>query len=144
MKVYDKALLEKLALARPRILAMNFENTKILLEQAKAVTASATPLGPAHFGYHGRDTLKVTVHQVGNKTTGEIRGAIQMYWREFGTRGSFRGRSGRKLTARQSKLAHVFAGGGGEPAFYTAHKAMGGIKRMVAFYYGWRSWWGKK
>ena len=137
LKVVDA----KLLMAAPRILAQNRLMVTAILEQARGITAAATPLGPGHFGYHGRDTVKVRVTSKGVRTIGEIRAAIQLYWREYGTRGAFRG--GRaKLTARQSRLAHAFSGSGGEPAFMTAHKAVNVTKRMITFYYGGMAkWW---
>ena len=78
----------------------------------------------------------------GVRTTGRLRGAIQLYWREYGTRAGFRGGKA-KLSARQSKLARAFSvGNGGEPAFLTAHKALGGYKRYINFWYGGLAkWW---
>lgn len=141
MKVHDQVLLAKLALAKPRVLARDRAMTNAVMELAKGTVRIATPLGPGHFGYHGRDTLKVDVSQKGLRTVGKLSGAIQMYWREYGTRGYFRGGKAKtRLTARQSRSAGAFLGG--EPAFYTAHKALSGFKSIVRFYYGSVAlWW---
>ncbi len=113
--------------------------TNAVMSLAKGTVYLATPLGPGHFGYHGRDTLKVEVHQKGLRTVGKLSGAIQLYWREYGTRGHFRGGKA-KLTQRQSRSAGAFLGG--EPATMTAHKAVAGFKSVVRFYYGSVAlWW---
>ncbi len=131
VKAYDAALRAKLILAQPKILATNMALTKAVLEEVAAVVKAGTPLGPGHFGYHGRDTVKVVVTTNGLKVTGKVMAAIQLYWREYGTRGRFR--KGGSL-ARYVRVATQ--GQGGEPAFMTAHKAATGIKRFANFYYG--------
>ncbi len=104
------------------------------MDEVKGVVVAATPEGPGHFGYHGRDTVRVEITSAGWKTTAKLKGAMQIYWREYGTRGHFR--KGNTIK-RYMRLAQQ--GEGGEPAFMVAHKAMGFAKRFVAFYYG--KWW---
>lgn len=110
--------LAKLARVGPKILATNQLLATQILDHVKEVVYLETPLGPGHFGYHGRDTLKVKVTSKGNKTTGVLLGAVQLRWREFGT---YRQR-----------------------AFYTAHKALGAVKGFLKVHYGGTAnWWPK-
>jgi hypothetical protein len=126
----------KLALAAPHMDGLNLLMLKDMLAFAKSETATNTPDGPAHFGYHGRDTLKVEVALTGaTKVTGKLKGAAQMYWRERGTRGRFN--KGSKLL----RYTRAVSFGGGEKAYMTAHKALGQAKRLLKVYYGTAAWW---
>lgn len=137
-----KALVdEKLLLAAPRIGAQNYAMTGAMLAEIKATTAAATPIGPGHFGYHGRDTLRAQIQFVGETGThGVLYGAIQLYWREFGTRSHYRGKT--KIRRYVAAVQGFTGGDDSEPAFMTAHKAAGGFKRIVKAYYGGlANWW---
>ena len=109
----------KLTKAVPKILAQNRSLAEGLLKEVKGVVYAQTPVGPGHFGYHGRDTLRIEVESKGTKTTGKLFAAVQLGWRERGTKR-------------------------GERARWTAKKALAVVKRYVSFYYGgmgkfWRS-----
>ena len=107
----------KLAKAAPRIIANNLSLTRTMLEFAKGIVVEQTPLGPGHFGYHGRDTVKVATFIKGKRTEGQLRAAVQLYWREKGTKR-------------------------GERAYMTAHKAVYATRRFISFYYGGMAkWW---
>ena len=117
MIVHDEIVRRKLQTARPRILAQNASLAAGLLKEVSAVVAVDTPLGPGHFGYHGRDTLRVEVKSRGAKTIGQLKAAVQLGWRERGT-------------------------SRGEKAHFTAKKALAAIKRYISFYYGGMTkWW---
>jgi hypothetical protein len=129
----------KLLLAAPRILAGNRLMVGTMLDFVKAVTVAATPLGPGHFGYHLRDSFTTDVKSGPVKTTGVLKSPPTGYWREFGTGGRFRGP---KKSALRSYVAAIGgAGTGGERRFYTAHHALAGIHKFIAFYYGKAQWW---
>ena len=107
----------KLAAAAPNILAHNRMLVEAMLGEVKPNVFVNTPLGPAHFGYHGRDTLRIEIHTKGIKTIGTLRAAAQLYWRERGTRR-------------------------GERARMVAHHALAGVKKFIKFYYGgMATWW---
>jgi len=107
----------KLIASEARILTTNRALATAILEHAKPIVYANTPVGPGHFGYHGRDTLRVVVTSKGIRTTGELRAKVQLYWREKGTKQ-------------------------GERAFHTARKAVGSTKRYISFYYGgMANWW---
>lgn len=107
----------KLLAAKPRILAHNRMMISSMLDFIKPEVRAATPLGPGHFGYHGRDTLRTEVHSHGIKTVGTLKAAVQLYWRERGT-------------------------SRGERARMTAHHALAGVKKFIRFYYGgMANWW---
>ena len=118
MTVIGKAALDaKLLALAPRILATNRALVTAMLEHAKPIVYANTPVGPGHFGYHGRDTLRIEVTSRGVKTSGELLAKVQLYWREKGTKQ-------------------------GERAYMTAHKAMGSTKRFISAYYGgMANWW---
>jgi hypothetical protein len=140
VKVQDAVLREKLILAQPKILATNMALTTTLLNSVKAVVESATPDGPGHFGYHGRDRVKVVVTSSGRKTIGKVTAPIQLYWREYGTGVRFRGKGRTKL--QQAVRVMTGASSGGEPAFMVAHKALGTTKRFIAAAAGsFTAWW---
>lgn len=135
--VHDEIVRAKLLAAAPRILAQNRVLVQAMLDPVAAVVQSDTPLGPAHFGYHGRDTVKVDVSSKGVTTAGKVIGAAQLYWREYGTRGRFR--KGSKL---ERYVRALESGGSGERAFMPANKALSYTKRLISFYYnGMANWW---
>lgn len=117
VKVNAQVALTKLEMAAPRILARNRLLTEDLLKEVKGIVYVQTPLGPGHFGYHGRDTLGIKVSSKGMKTTGRLTAAVQLGWRERGT-------------------------SRGERPRYTAKKALAYIKRFISAYYGgMANWW---
>lgn len=124
IKLHDGVIKAKLAAATPHILAKNRELTTAMLEFAKPIVAAETPWGPGHFGYHGRDTLRIEVKSVELKTIGKLLGAVQLYWRERGTQASAMGRNW------------------GEKPRWTAKKAINKTRRFISFYYnGMANWW---
>ena len=147
MRVIGKEIIEaKLAAAEPNILANNLVMVKEMLGYVKAQVEPQIPIGPGHFGYHGRDTLKVVVQgqgpaggQLGTKVVGFLKSAVDVYWREFGTGMRYRGPH-RKEAAVRIMTGQV--GTGGEKAYKTATKALAGIKKFINFYYGGLAkWW---
>lgn len=129
----------KLALAVPNILATNAAMVATMLEQTKVGTIRNTPLGPGHFGYHLRDRITSDIEAKGTRTVGKLLSPRTGYWREYGTRGRYRG--GNRI--RKAFASFGGYGTGGERAFLTAHKAAGGFRRTVAaFYSGLARWWG--
>lgn len=141
--VMDQAVRAKLLAAEPRILAHNRLMVTEILNVIKPTVAAATPVGPGHFGYHGRDTITFHVVSKGIATTGKLVAAVQLYWREFGTHGGFHKKGTRAGYAfafeRLNKLAHL---GGGERAFMTAHKALAQTRAIIrTFYGGQAAWW---
>jgi hypothetical protein len=138
--VHDEIVRAKLAAAGPRILAQNRALVTAMLETVKPVVVTQTPLGPAHFGYHGRDTVKIEIQSKGVETTGKLKAAVQLYWREYGTGMRFRGRGRSKL--RQAVAIMTGAKTGGEAARMTANKALNATRRFIKFYYnGMANWW---
>jgi hypothetical protein len=65
--------------------------------------------------------------------------AVQLYWREYGTRGHFRKGSASQRAARQF-MASIGGTGMGERAFMSANKALNAFRRLIRFYYG-ANWW---
>lgn len=128
----------KLAAAGPRILE---ENRLMVTEMAEGVRAEitpGTPEGPGHFGVHLRDSYRVEVSSTGPQTSGKLWAAVQGYWREFGTRGRYKGRH----DLRRAYLAAIGGfGGGGEKAGLYATKALNQMRRMIYQYYGRAQWW---
>jgi len=122
VRVIGKDVIEtKLAVAEANILANNLAMMKEMLGYVKAEVATEIPIGPGHFGYHTRETLRVDVRvgsgQSGTKVTGVLKAAVPAYWREKGTKR-------------------------GERAFLTAHHALAGIKKFIRFWYGGLGkWW---
>lgn len=117
VKVNAQIALAKLEKASPRILAQNRLLAEGLLKEVSSVVYAQTPLGPGHFGYHGRDTLGIKVSSKGMKTKGQLTAAVQLGWRERGT-------------------------SRGERPRYTARKALAAVKRFIAAYYGgMAAWW---
>ncbi len=136
-RVNDQLVKAKLVAMAPRILAQNALMARTMLDEVKSVTVAATPEGPGHFGYHGRDTIHVTITTSGIKTTAKLLAAMQIYWREYGTRGRFR-----KGKALDRYMRAVQQGGSGEPALMVANKALNFTKRFIKFYYnGMANWW---
>lgn len=107
----------KLIAATPAILAQNRILVKVILEASKSEIVGKTPLGPAHFGYHGRDTVRSTIISKGKRTVGRIIAATQLLWREKGTKR-------------------------GEKALWVARAAVNSAKRYISSEYGGgASWW---
>lgn len=131
----------KLEAAQPAILARNRLLVTSMLEFVKAGEEAAVPFGPAHFGYHGRDTVRIEVKSAGRETTGKLLGAAQLFWREYGT-GSHGRRHGKvRLSAREAATAGAMIGGG-ERAFMTAHKAYSQSRAIIRLFYGnMKTWW---
>jgi len=116
IKVHDEIVKAKLVAAAPRILAQNRVLVTAMLEFAKPIVVEGTPVGPGHFGYHGRDTVHIEVSSKGKKTTGKLLAAVQLYWRERGTKA--------------------------ERARWLARKAVAATRRYIRFYYGgMANWW---
>ncbi len=133
----------KLLAAQPRIFENNWAMTTAMLDWVKVETAGATPLGPGHFGYHGRDTLRPVVSNHGWTVTGKLVAAVQLYWREYGTGGRSR-KQGRALGLGVRELTMAVNQGGldgGERAFGTAHKALAGARALIRGFYGKALWW---
>ncbi len=102
---------------------------------------SATPEGPGHFGYHGRDTVRVEVSSLAVETTGKLKAAVQLYWREYGTGMRYRSKS-KSSTLKQAVRVMTGASSGGEPATMVANRALNATKRFISFYYnGMANWW---
>lgn len=137
--VHDEIVREKLLLAAPRILATNRLLVEAMLNEVKLAEVSQTPEGPGHFGYHGRDTVRVQITTKGAETMGRLVGAVQLFWREYGTRGRFRN----KRNKLRSYVAAIGgAGGGGERAYMVANRALSFTKRFIKAYYGGTAnWW---
>ncbi len=134
----------KLLRAAPAVLATNRTLVVEVLNQIKPVVEGQTPIGPGHFGYHGRDTLKIVVASRGTVTVGKLKAAVQLFWREYGTLGRHRGPKRISRRRRDVGIMTGRIGTGGEPAYMTAHKAAGVVKRFIAFYYGsMANWWAK-
>lgn len=124
-------------MAAPRILASNRTLVTTILEEVKGAEIAGTPLGPGHFGEHGRDTVKIEVESHGVETTGKLKAAVQLFWREYGTGSRYRNRR----NALRSYVAS-FGGTGGEAPRMTANKALNYAKRFIRFYYGgMANWW---
>jgi hypothetical protein len=138
--INDAEVRAKLLAAAPRILAQNRVLVQAMLEPVKAAVIGDTPTGPGHFGYHGRDTVKIDVTSTGIKTTGKLLAAVQLYWREYGTGIRFRGKS--RSAAQQAIRIMTGASTGGEPALMVANKALNYTRRLISFYYnGMANWW---
>ena len=144
VRVIGKEIVEaKLLAAAPRILATNLEMVKAMLTWVKVETVAATPLGPGHFGYHLRDRFTDTTRFSGVRAIGELKSPATGYWREFGTLGHSTRHGGIRINAKEVKMvlsSGLFANG--ERAFMTAHKALGGARRIIRmFYAGNATWW---
>lgn len=131
----------KLLAAQPRILANNMALVTAMLELVKGAEVSGTPIGPGHFGYHGRDTVRVTViAQGGHTVLGQLRGAVQLYWREYGTGIRYRGKGRSKLKQGTGIMTGSITGG--EQAFMVANKALNAARRLIRVAYGGMAvWW---
>ena len=106
----------KLDAAPFRIMETNRGLTTAMLEAAKPLVEAGTPLGPAHFGYHGRDTIRVEVFSKRTRTVGRMMAAVQLYWRERGT-------------VRERR-------------FGLAHKTVNAFRNYIRIYYaGGARWW---
>ncbi len=129
----------KLLAAAPRILAENRSMVTTMLGAVKAEIEPGTPIGPGHFGYHLRDSYRIEVSSKGVRTSGKLKAAVQGYWREFGTRGRFKGRRNR----RRAYAAAIGAfGGGGEKAGLYATRALSRFRHFINLYYGkGAQWW---
>ncbi len=139
--VHDEIVRAKLLAAAPRIIAQNRLLVDAILQSVSAATIMATPVGPGHFGYHGRDTVKVVITQGPLKTTGQLKAAVQLFWREYGTGTRFRAK-GKSAALKQAVRVMTGAASGGEPAFMPANKALAAAKRFIGFYYnGMANWW---
>lgn len=139
--VHDEIVREKLLAAAPRILAQNRVLVAAMLEPVKSAVIAATPTGPGHFGYHGKDTVKVEITSTGVTTTGKLKAAMQLYWREYGTGVRFRGK-GKNAQLKQATRVMTGAATGGEPALMVANKALSLTKRFInAYYGGMANWW---
>jgi len=147
VRVIGKDVIEaKLAAAEANIHANNLLMTKEMLEYVKAEVVPQIPLGPGHFGDHGRDTLKVVISglgvaggQLGTKVIGVLTAAPDVYWREFGTGLRYRGPKRKRFSVRVMTGA---AGTGGEAPRLMATHALAGIKKFINFYYGGLAkWW---
>lgn len=138
-----KTVETKLLLATPRILEENRALATSMLEFVKAEVVPEMPIGPGHFGDHARFSFKIEVKSAGIKTWGVLKGAVQAFWREFGTLGRYR--RGGLATAGMAKAALYAAtvGTGGEPPRPIAHKALAGARKFIEFYYGSQKayWW---
>lgn len=143
IRVTGQAIVDaKLLAAAPRILAQNRVMVEAMLHEIKPIVGGATPIGPGHFGYHGRDTLKIKITSAEVATSGKLLAAVQLYWREFGTRSRFRGPSRLANLRASTRIMTGRSGTGGEKAYMTAHKAAGLVKRFITFYYnGMANWW---
>ena len=128
----------KLVATAPRILAQNREMVQTMLDYMKPEVAANTPIGPGHFGYHLRDSYVTDVKSSGVRTIGVLKSPRTGYWREYGTGARYRGP---KKAAASVRLLTGQAGTGGERAFMTAHHALAGFRKFVAFYYGKAQWW---
>lgn len=133
----------KLLAAAPHILENNWEMVTAMLDGAKAELESTTPFGPAHFGYHLRDSYTTEVANKGWRVTGKLMSPPQGYWREFGTRGRSRKQaSALGLSVGQLNKAVKLGGlGGGEKATMAAHKAVAGFRRLIKEFYSHHIWW---
>ncbi len=134
----------KLLAAAPRIFETNWAAVTATLNATKAEVQSTTPTGPGHFGYHLKDTYKVGVSNRGWTVTGKLTGAVQGYWREFGTKGRSRGMA-RGLSLSVGQLSKAYkqgaVGGGGEKAGMYAHKALAGFRHLIREFYAGSPWW---
>jgi len=138
IRVIGKAEVDaKLLAAAPRILAQNRGMVNTMLTAVRDEITPGTPVGPGHFGVHLKDSYKVEIHSEGVKTTGKLKAAVQGYWREFGTKGRYRGRT----KALRALARTVGSGLGGEKAGLYATHAMNGMRKFLRFYYGKAQWW---
>ena len=144
VRVIGKEIIEaKLAAAEANILKNNVAMTTEMLRFVKAEVVANTPLGPGHFGYHLRDSLKtyltIGFSQAGTGVVGLLKSPPTGYWREYGTGLRYRGP---KKAAASVRALTGQAGTGGERAFGTAHHALAGIRKFINFYYGGLArWW---
>lgn len=129
----------KLLLAAPRILAENRLMVGEMLNGIKSDLIAETPIGPGHFGYHLRDRYAPDVQSKGTNTTGVMKAPAQGYWREYGTRGRFKGPKSSKLRSYTAAIGG--SGTGGEARLYLAHKAYASLRRLINAYYGDAQWW---
>lgn len=138
--VHDEIVRERLLKAAPRIMATNRSLVTSMLEEVKPVVVRDTPLGPGHFGEHGRDTVRIQISTKGVSTMGRLVAAVQLYWREFGTGMRFRARG---KAAQLKQATRVMTGAtGGEPARLVATHALNATMRFIRFYYnGMANWW---
>lgn len=127
----------KMLKAAPNILAHNRVMVGEMLRFVKAETVANTPVGPGHFGYHLRDSFTTDSRSKGLTTIGVLKSPATGYWREYGTMQRYRKAGPRKAVARLGAY-----GLGGERAYMTAHHALTGVKKFIAFYYGGMAkWW---
>ncbi len=136
----------KLLLAAPRIMENNRLLVTDMLEFIKAEVQPEMPLGPGHFGYHARDTYRIDVGTdvVSLKTTGKLWGAVEAYWREYGTLGRYKKGAYSKANASNARAALYAStvGAGGETPRPITTKALAGARKFIAFYYGgMANWW---
>lgn len=130
---------EKLLAASPRILA---ENRAMLTQMLEMVKTEIEPDSPAYLPGPRGGGVHVEASSSGVKTTGSLLAAPKGYWREFGTRGRFRGASA-SVRGYIASLVRQGAsvGGGGEAAGLYAVHALAGVRKFINFYYGKAQWW---
>lgn len=134
----------KLAAATPHILIHNAEMVGEMLEYVKAEVEPQMPVVPTRLGRHARDSYRITVSSGRLKTTGRLWGAVQAYWREYGTLGRFHKRgSSNKVAASMARAASyaINVGTGGEAPRPITQHALAGVKKFIAFYYGGLAKW---
>ena len=144
VRVIGKTAIDaKILLAAPRILEHNRLLITEMLNVIKPTMIGETPLGPGHFGSHLRNSYTTDVSSKGTSSRGVLKAPVQGYWREYGTRGGFHKRGTRAGYAfafeRIAGLAHP---GGGERAGMFAHRALGGVRKLIKIFYGGQAaWW---
>lgn len=135
----------KLVAAAPRILANNHLMVSEMLGYIKEAVEPQMPLGPAHFGYHARDSYKIRVRSFRSRTIGLLKGAAQAYWREFGTLGRFRKGGAATASMARAALYASTVGPGGEPPRPITHHALAGVRKYITLHYGGAAkWWGTR
>jgi hypothetical protein len=145
VRIIGKDIIDaKLLAAAPRILANNRSLVMSMLEFIKAEVQPQMPQGPGHFGYHARDKYRIDVSSAAVKTTGKLWGAVEAYWREYGTLGRFKKGSYAKATASNARAALYAAtrGTGGESPRPITHQALLAARRFINFYYNGTFWKG--
>jgi hypothetical protein len=112
-----------------------------MLEVVKAQVEPQMPVVPTRLGKHARDSYRIDVTSRAVKTSGKLWGAVQAYWREYGTRGRFR--KGGKATAGMARAASyaINVGTGGQSPRPITQRALAGVKRIISFYYGGMAKW---
>ena len=144
VRVIGKNIVDaKLLAMAPRILAQNRAMVTSMLEYVKAEVQPEMPVVPTRLPQHARDSYRIDVSSGPVKTTGKLWGAVQAYWREYGTLGRFH--KGGRATAGMARAAvyAVTVGTGGEPARPITRHALAGARKWITFYYGANkaSWW---